>query len=150
MPKQSPVPDDVDRGFWEACNQEKLVIQNCTACDRLQHPPEAACAQCGSKDHLGWKQMSGKGIIYTYAVMYDTNVPLLFDDQPFNAAIVSLLDDSGKDSGIKLISHLPGTPVDQVPIDGPVEVVFETTKATGQKVPEFRVTGTGTLIGDRS
>jgi uncharacterized OB-fold protein len=94
--------------------------------------------------------MSGRGIIYTYAVMHDTNVPLLFPDQPFNAAIVSLLDDAGNDTGIKLISHLPGTLVDEVPMDAPVEVVFEVTKATGQKVPEFRVVGPGTLIGDRS
>lgn len=150
MPKQSPVPEAVDKGFWDACNEERLVIQHCSACDRLQQPPEATCLDCGKADNLGWKQMSGKGIVYTYAVMHDTNVPLLFDDQPFNAAIVHLLDDAGNDSGISLISHLPGTPVDQVPMDAPVEVVFETTKATGQKVPEFRVVGPGTLIGDRS
>ncbi len=150
MPKQSPIPDELDKPFWDACNQERLVIQHCRACDRLQHPPENACAQCGSRDNLGWKEMSGRGIIYSYAVMHDTNVPLLFDDQPFNAAVISLLDDSGNDSGIKLLSHLPGTPVDQVPMDAPVQVVFETTKATGQKVPEFRVVGPGTLIGDRS
>ena len=150
MPKQSPIPDDSDKAFWDACNEERLVIQHCTACDRLQHPPENACAQCGSRDHLGWKEMSGRGTIYSYAVMHDTNVPLLFSDQPFNVAVISLLDDSGNDSGIKLLSHLPGTPVDQVPMDAPVQVVFETTKATGQKVPEFRVVGPGTLIGGRS
>ncbi len=73
--------------------------------------------------------------------MYDTNVPLLYDDQPFNVAIVSLDDDAGNDSGMKLLSHLPGTPVDEVPIGAKVQVEFETTKATGQKVPEFRVVG---------
>ncbi len=150
MPKQSPVPEAVDQGFWDACNEERLVIQHCTACDRLQQPPEATCAQCGSGEKLGWKQMSGRGIVYSYAVMHDTNVPLLFDDQPFNAAIIHLLDDAGNDTGITLISHLPGTPVDQVPMDAPVEVVFETTQATGQKVPEFRVVGPGNIIGDRS
>jgi len=150
LPKQSPVPDELDKPFWDACNEERLVIQHCTACDRLQHPPERACAQCGSRDNLGWKEMSGRGTIYTYAVMHDTNVPLLYSDQPFNAAVISLLDDSGNDSGIKMLSHLPGTPVDEVPMDAPVQVLFETTQATGQKVPEFRVVGPGTLIGDRS
>jgi len=29
--------------------------------------------------------------------------------------------------------------VDQVPIGAAVEVIFETTPATGQKVPEWRV-----------
>jgi uncharacterized OB-fold protein len=141
LPKQSPIPDEVDQGFWDACNEERLVVQNCTACDRLQQPPEATCYQCGSKDNLTWKEMSGRGTIYTYAVMYDTPVPLLYDDQPFNVAIVSLDDDNGNDSGMKLLSHLPGTPLDEVPIGGKVEVVFETTGGTGQKVPEFRVVG---------
>ncbi len=139
MPKQSPVPEEVDQGFWDACNEDRLVIQNCTACDRLQQPPLATCFQCGSGANLEWKEMSGRGFIYTYAVMYDTPVPLLFDDQPFNAAIIGLLDDNGNDSGIKLISHLPGTPLDEVPIDAPVMVEFEVTQGTGQKVPEFRV-----------
>jgi hypothetical protein len=150
MPKQSPIPEAVDKPFWDACNEERLVIQHCTACDRLQQPPENVCAQCGSGANLGWKQMSGRGIVYTYAVMHDTNVPLLFEDQPFNVAVIQLLDDAGNNTGIQLLSHLPGTPVDQVPMDAPVEVVFETTKATGQKVPEFRVVGPGTLVGDRS
>jgi len=150
MPKQSPIPEAVDKPFWEAANEERLVIQHCTACDRLQQPPETVCAQCGSGANLGWKQMSGKGIVYTYAVMHDTNVPLLFADQPFNVAIIHLLDDAGNDTGIQMLSHLPGTPVDAVPMDAPVEVVFETTQATGQKVPEFRVTGPGTVVGFRS
>jgi uncharacterized OB-fold protein len=85
--------------------------------------------------------MSGRGFIYTYAVMYDTPVPLLFEDQPFNAAVVGLFDDNGDDSGIKLLSHLPGTPLDDVPMDAEVMVEFEVTKGTGQKVPEFRVVG---------
>ena len=141
MPKQSPIPEDVDRGFWDACNEDRLVIQKCTACDRLQQPPEATCYQCGSADHFEWQEMPGSGVIYTYAVMYDNPVPLLFDDQPFNVAVVSLLDDDGNDTGMKLLSHLPGTPLDEVPIGGIVQVEFEVTGGTGQKVPEFRVVG---------
>ncbi len=139
MPKQSPIPEDVDKGFWEACNEDRLVVQNCTACDRLQQPPEATCYQCGSADHFEWKELPGRGVIYTYAVMYDNPVPLLFEDQPFNVAVVSLLDGNGNDTGMKLLSHLPGTPLDEVPIGATVQVEFEVTGGTGQKVPEFRV-----------
>ena len=139
MPKQSPIPEDVDRGFWEACNEDRLVVQNCTACDRLQQPPEATCYQCGSGDSLTWKEMSGRGYVYTYAVMYDNPVPLLFEDQPFNVAVVGLYNDDGSDSEMKLLSHLPGTTLDEVPIGADVQVEFEVTGATGQKVPEFRV-----------
>ena len=46
-----------------------------------------------------------------------------------------------EDSEAIMLSHLPGTPVDQVPIGAAVEVIFETTPATGQRVPEWRVVG---------
>ena len=39
MPKQSPVPDEVDKPFWDAANEDRLVVQYCVECDRLQHPP---------------------------------------------------------------------------------------------------------------
>jgi uncharacterized OB-fold protein len=135
LPKQSPIPDEVDQGFWEACNDGRLVIQYCHECDRLQQPPSEACGQCGSGDHLEWREMSGRGTIYTYAVMYDNPVPLLFDDQPFNVAVIALEDDPA----IKLLSHLPGTPVDEVPIGAPVKLVFEKTQGNGQMVPEWQV-----------
>ena len=43
-----------------------------------------------------------------------------------------------EDPGIQMYSHLPGTPVDDVPVGADVEVVFEDT-ANGQKVPEWKV-----------
>ena len=135
MPKQSPVPDEVDQPFWDAANEDRLVIQNCTACDRLQHPPAAACSECGSGDSLEWTEVSGRGKVYGYGVMYDCPVTTLAVDQPFNIAVVELEEDPG----IKMLSHLPGTPVDDVPVGASVQVEFETTPTTGQKVPEWRV-----------
>ena len=134
MTKQGVEPDEFSQPFWDAANEERLVIQNCNACSRLQHPAAAACRECGSDDHLEWKQMSGRGTIYNYGVVYDCPVRLLQADQPFNVAVI-MLDD---DPGIQMYSHLPGTPVDDVPVGAAVEVVFEAT-ANGQRVPEWRV-----------
>lgn len=135
MPKQSPVPDQLDQPFFDACNEERLVVQACTACDRLQHPPQPACGACGSSDNLEWRQMSGRGSIYSYGVIYDTPIRLLQADQPYNCAAIQLEEDPA----IIFPSHLPGVPADEVPIGAPVEVMFETTPATGQKVPEWRL-----------
>ena len=134
--KQGVIPDELTAPFWEAANDGRLVIQNCSDCDRLQNPPLPACGACGLADGLGWKRMSGRGTIYNYCVVYDTPVALLQEDEPFNLAVVAL-DDAPE---IQMYSHLPGTPVDDVPIGGAVEVVFEAT-ANGQKVPEWRVVG---------
>ena len=136
MPKQGVVPDELTQPFWDAANAGRLVIQNCTACNRLQHPPAPTCEQCGARDTLAWKEMSGRGKIYNYVVVYDCPVRLLQVDQPFNVAVIML----GEDPGIQMYSHLPGTPVDEVPVGASVEVVFEAT-TNGQKVPEWRVVG---------
>lgn len=134
--KQGVIPDALTAPFWEAAGEGRLVIQNCAICDRLQNPPLPACSACGSADGMGWKQMSGRGTIYNYCVVYDTPVALLQEDEPFNLAVVALDDDPG----IQMYSHLPGTGVDEVPIGGKVEVVFEES-ANGQLIPEWRVVG---------
>ena len=143
MAKQGVEPDELTRLFWDAANEGQLVIQNCKACDTLQHPPAMRCRQCGSENELGWRTMSGRGKIYNYGVVYDCPVSRLQDDQPFNVAVIML----DEDPGIQMYSHLPGTPVDEVPVGAKVEVIFEAT-ANGQRVPEWRVERTDRDRGD--
>lgn len=134
MQKQSPVPDELDRPFYDACNEDRLVLQHCGACARFQFPPRPACVYCGG-DALEWQQVSGRGTIRSRVVVHDSPVTTLIPDQPFNVATVALDDDPG----VTMLSHLPGLPVDQVPIGAAVEVMFEPTPATGQKIPEWRL-----------
>ena len=143
MAKQGVVPDDLTRPFWEAANEGRLVIQVCKECGHLQHPPGRVCRVCGS-DSLGWKEMSGRGTIYNYGVVHDCPVRLLQEDQPFNVAVVMLAEDPG----IQMYSHLPGTPVDEVPVGAEVEVMFEAT-ANGQMVPEWRVSASSGADGEQ-
>jgi uncharacterized OB-fold protein len=100
----------------------------------LQHPPEPACWRCGA-DELEWHEVSGRGRIQTYAVMHDTPVASLQQDQPFNIAVIELWEDPA----VQFLSHLPGLPAGEVPMGADVRVHFEVTLATGQKVPEWRV-----------
>jgi uncharacterized OB-fold protein len=138
LPKQSPIPDESDKVFWDACNEGKqLLVQNCKACNRLQYPPEPACPACGKADNLEWKPVSGRGTIHSYAVIYDSPIKTMQAEQPYNTAVISLEEDPG----VLFLSNLPGTPVDQVSIGSKVQVIFETTPATGQKVPEWQVVG---------
>jgi len=135
MPKQSPVPSELDKPFYDACNQDKLVIQYCTNCLRYQFPPRVACTRCGNNATLEWRETNGRGRIISRVVVHDTPISSLIPDQPFNVASISLEEEPE----IIMLSHLPGTPVDQVPIGATVQVTFETTPTTGQKVPEWRV-----------
>ena len=134
MPKPVPVPDETDQGFWDAANERRLVIQNCTACDRMQMPPTARCAACGSSDNLEWKEVEGRGRIEGWCVQYDTRVVVLKENQPFNTAVVEL----AADPDIKFFSHLPGVATGEVPVGADVEITFEEVEP-GRLVPEWQI-----------
>ena len=112
------------------------MIQYCPACSRFQFPPRVMCHGCTAAV-LEWRQVSGRGRIDSRVVVHDTPVSSLIAGQPFNVAMISLEEEPE----LVMLSHLPGTPVDEVPIGATVEVIFEVTPATGQKVPEWRVVG---------
>jgi hypothetical protein len=134
VPRQSPVPDEHDQEFWEACNDGRVVIQYCTSCQSFRFPPAGECWVCGSAA-LEWRGVSGRGKIYSYAVIHDTPITTLKEDLPYAVAVVEF-DDA---DGVNLVAHLRGVSVGEVQIGAPVVIEFEATPATGQRVPVARV-----------
>ena len=136
MAKQTPIPDELTGTFYKALNEGKLVVQSCNTCNKLQHPPAPVCKVegCNSSD-LTYREVSGRGTIYNYGVVYDCPIRVLQEDQPFNVAVVTIEEDEE----IQFYSHLPGTPVDDVPVGGAVQAVFEATAGGDQKIIEWKV-----------
>ena len=134
MPKLVPVANELTKPFWDAVNQKRLVVQNCKVCSRKQYPPEATCAECGSNKNLEWCEVAGRGKIIGYIVVHDSRIRVLQADQPFNMAVVALEEDPA----LNFLSHLPGTPVDQVPVGASVQAYFEEV-APGQLIHEWKV-----------
>ena len=144
MPKQSPAPaeGDITKPFWDAANEDRLIVQRCVTCTDLrgltvlQFPPEPTCVWCGlGEEVLEWFEVCGRGTIDTYGILHDAAQRQLQPDQPLNVAVISLEEDPR----CQMLSHLRDTPVDEIPVGATVEVIFEVTPATGQKVPEWRV-----------
>lgn len=136
--RPAPVPNELTKPFWAACNQRRLVLQNCTACSRLHFPPTQKCAKCGSADTLEWKEVPGRGHIDVYFVIRDSRVKGFQSAQPVNFALITL----DEDPGINFLSNLPGQAPGDVPQGAPVEVIFEET-STGQMIPEWKVVAHG-------
>ena len=135
MPKLIPVADELSKPFWDAVNEKRLIVQNCTSCNTLQHPPRPTCRDCGS-DKLEWKETSGRGHISTFVVMEDVHLEQRIPDQPFNLALITLDDDPR----VNFFSNLPGLPVREVPVGAAVEVMFEEV-GPGQLINEWRLVG---------
>ena len=134
MPKVIPVPDELSQPFWDAVNERRLVLQNCTICDKLQYPPQPSCQVCGSADGLEWKEVEGRGHVATFIVIEDGRLNRRMPDQPYNLALVTL----DQDTTVNFYSNLPGVPAYQVPVGAAVELTFEEV-APGQLIHEWRV-----------
>lgn len=131
-----PVPNELTKPFWDAANEKKLVVQNCTSCNINHYPPKQRCSNCDSTSPLQWKEVEGKGHIDVFFVIRDSRIRGFRSAQPINFAVITL----DEDPGINFLSNLPGTPAGQVPVGATVEVVFdESGEGSGQLVPEWRV-----------
>ena len=75
LERPAPVPNELTQPFWDACNQRRLVLQNCTLCQRLHYPPTPRCNLCGgSAEAFEWKEVQGKGHIDVYMVVRDSRI----------------------------------------------------------------------------
>src|SRR5205823_2319203 len=94
------------------------------------HWPKPLCPRCGS-DQLSPTQVSGRGAIFTYTIVYRAFQPGFESDLPYLLALVEL----DEQPGLRLIANIVGASRDALRIGMPVEVVFE--ERGGYTVPQF-------------
>lgn len=126
-----PIPNEDTRPFWEYCKADELRAQRCTKCGTLRHPPRPSCPECGSFE-LEWTRLSGKGVIFTYAVSHQAIHPALDGLIPHTAIVVQL------EEGPMITSNLVEGD-ERVAIGAPVEAVFEPV-SDDIALPRFRLT----------
>ncbi|MFK0089179.1 bifunctional MaoC family dehydratase N-terminal/OB-fold nucleic acid binding domain-containing protein [Pseudomonas sp. NPDC090755] len=114
-----PLPgiSDDTRFFWDGCTKGQLLIQRCTACATLRHPPAPVCIKCHSFD---WDsvQASGRGSLYSFVVMhYPVVAPF---EHPNPIGLIEL------EEGVRLIAGLVGVESGQLKIGQRLQVEFQT------------------------
>ena len=103
---------NLDNAFWfEAAREQRLVVQRCSSCGTLRHPPGPCCPECQSFD---WDtvEASGRGTVYSYVVAHHPKHPAF--DYPLLIAVVEL------EEGTRLITNLVGVAPEDVRIGAPV------------------------------
>lgn len=126
IPKASPV----SRFYWEKAAEGELWLQKCQECSKFIFYPRVICPQCFG-DKLEWVPASGKGKVYTYTVIYRTDLAAFAHKLPYIYAIVEL------DEGPRMSANVINCPADEVHVGLPVEVVFEEIEP-GVKLPQFQ------------
>jgi hypothetical protein len=98
--EQSPILDGLDRPFYEAASEDRLILQDRPVDEGWQDPPEPACGgPCGSAGRLKWRQTDGSGTSYGYPVVSGAPIASSQPDQPFNRAVIELDDFPSDPSG---------------------------------------------------
>lgn len=126
--RPAPGISDDTRFFWDGVREGRLLIQRCSGCGRLRHPPGPVCPHCHSFE---WDtvQASGRGTVYSFVVMHYPEVPPF--EHPNPIGLIEL------EEGTRLVAQLVGLKPEEVRIGLPVQVEFNCVD--GELVlPQFR------------
>jgi uncharacterized OB-fold protein len=127
-------PDRYTQPYWDAVKEHRLVCQQCSKCGTFRTPPGPYCHVCQSPDFV-YTELSGKGRVYTYTVVMNSQFPDFADSVPFVVAVIEL-DDA---PGARLFSNVVNIDPAKVTIGMPVRVVYDDVSDT-VSIPRFEPT----------
>ena len=131
--KPGPRVNKINKRFWDACNNDELLIQQCDAqsCRKWTYFPRVSCPYCGGGD-LTWRTASGRGKIVTYTRIHRPHHKAFFRDAPYYFIAVQLAE------GPLIYSRLEYEgPAEALP--GKSVEVFFVEQSPGQKLPFFHL-----------
>ena len=104
-----------NRFFFEAALEHRLLVQRCSACQTLRHPPQPRCDKCGSYE---WDALesSGRGVVYSFVVNHYPQVPAF--DYPLPIGLIEL------EEGTRLVAQIVDCPIEEITVGMPVEVTW--------------------------
>jgi uncharacterized protein len=128
-----PSSDESSQPFWDAAKEGRLLAKRCLTCGEVHFYPRPFCPVCWSTD-VEWFEVSGRGTLYTYSVVYQNDLPPFAKRVPYVAAIVDL------EEGPRMMTNVVDCPIDELSVGMALEVKFE--RATDDfTFPVFGPTG---------
>ena len=88
-----PIPeiDDAWSPFYDGAKRGDLMIPRCTACKTWLALGAAICPECLG-DKIDWAKASGKGKVFTFALMHQQYHPGFAPEIPYNVAVIELAE----------------------------------------------------------
>ncbi len=116
-----PLPDLEDpltAEFFAGAAHGELVIPHCTGCDAWVWYPEAACPTCGGA--LEWRATSGRGRLFSWAVVQRPFLPAFAEMVPFVTALVALEEAPA----VRVVTYIVDADPAGLTAELPVEATF--------------------------
>ena len=117
-----PLPDtewEPSRAFWAGAARGELLIPRCDACAAYTWYPRTRCRVCRG-EAFTWTVMSGRGRLFSWAVVTRAFLPQFEEKVPFVPALVAL----DEDPAVRLVTEIVDCDPDDLRFDMPVRVVF--------------------------
>ena len=95
-----------------------VKLQRCNDCSAWVFYPRSRCSSCLS-DALEWREVSGRGTLYTYTIARQPTSPHFASEVPQRLAVVEL------DEGVRLTTTFVDVADDAIEIGMLLEPVFE-------------------------
>ena len=130
--KSLPKINPVDAPYWRAAATNRLVLQKCRDCGKLQFFPRVACVDCFS-GALEWIESKGTGEIHSFTLVRVPRNPAFKDELPIYYVNAVL------DEGVIMESRLVGESKDKVTMGARVRVAFQETHDAAIKLPVFEL-----------
>jgi uncharacterized protein len=126
-PRPRPAINRDNAFFFEGAAAGKLLIQRCSSCGSLRHPPGPMCPQCGSTE---WDtvEASGRGTVHSFVVNHYPQIPSF--DYPLAVGLVEL------EEGTRVVSNIVDVAPEDITIGMAVQVRFEEL-GDGLVLPQF-------------
>jgi uncharacterized OB-fold protein/acyl dehydratase len=88
-----------NKWWWDACDEGKILIQRCTQCQTLRHPPRPMCGECQSME---WDSIESSldGEVLSYTELHHPKIPGY--QYPLVCAVIKLGE------GTNLVSNVVG------------------------------------------
>jgi uncharacterized OB-fold protein len=128
--KPIPIPDEITAPFYDGARAGRLMLQHCPSCNGWSFPVRERCPHCFAGG-LQWRQASGRGVLYTFAIMHQVMNPGFAGAVPYNVSQIDL------EEGVRMVSNVIGVANDALRIGMRLEAVFEDV-GNGVSVPKFR------------
>jgi uncharacterized OB-fold protein len=116
-----PLPDLEDpltAEFFAGAARHELMIPRCTGCDAWVWYPEPTCPACGGAPE--WRATSGRGRLFSWAVVQRPFLPAFTEMVPFVTALVSLEEAQS----VRIVTYIVDADPAALTADLPVEVTF--------------------------
>ena len=97
------VEDPLTQEFFAAAARGELSIPRCEACNAWVWYPEPACPPCGGA--LTWQVTSGRGRLFSWAVVQRPFLPAFAEMIPFVTALVALEEDPA----VRIVTYVVDT-----------------------------------------